>query len=146
MATKPKPKIWRHVRYSCIDGRPVWLSPERSYQAMYKAYNRACEHEIQRVRNGKRDLERRRKEILDMLDSIMAGMPILSEMTPKQRAAAKRLRSIADNLPPVYRGFYDHIMEERRRKKADKELRERCRQSQIAWELKKKNENPDYDK
>jgi hypothetical protein len=41
----------------------------------------------------------------------------------QQRAAAKRLRSIADNLPPVYRGFYDHIMEERRRKKADKELR-----------------------
>lgn len=130
--TRPKKKIYRIIRRSCLTGKAVWLSPERSYKVEWQAYKNACEREIRYVRQWKQTMAIRRQNILQMLDELMARMPILGELTPEQKAAIKQIRDIADNPPELYRDFYDHILAERRMKKKAKLEREKYRAQKMA--------------
>ena len=53
---------------------------------------------------------------------------LTSELTPEQKQAAKELQAMAKKEPPCDREFYNHIMEERRRRKEDREIRRKMRE------------------
>lgn len=115
------------IRYSCITGQAVWVYQGPSVQAARAAYRRSCEREIKRVRRWKKTVAERKANILHIINACMAGIPIMGGMTVEQMNAARQLQSIANKTIPCCRDFYDHIMEERRRRDADRRLREQMR-------------------
>ena len=62
----------------------------------------------------------------------MANLPINAELTPDQKAAAKKLLKMADEMPPYDMEFYNHIVEERRRREEDKRIRQKMREREAA--------------
>lgn len=111
---------------SCLTGKPVWLYRGASLHGSESAYWRACKYEIERFRGWSRTVARRKANIQRLLSECMAGLGINAALTPEQKAAAKRLASYAEP-PAYYREFYDHVMEERRRRKRDRQIREQMR-------------------
>lgn len=115
------------IRYSCLTGQAVWLYQGPSKQAARAAYRRACEREIKRVRLWRKMIEARKANIMHVIETCMADKPIITGMTPEQKVAAKKLLAMAKEECPCQREFYNHIMEERRRRENDRLLRERMR-------------------
>ena len=116
------------IRRSCITGKVVWVYRGRTKAAAHVAYWRACKAEIERVKQWPEIMARRRAWILKILNDAMANLPIDAELTPEQKQAAKELQAMAKKEPPCDREFYNHIMEERRRRKEDKEIRRKMRE------------------
>lgn len=137
--TKPKQKIFRTIKKSCITGNAVWLGTSMTRDTTRRAYKRACQREIERMKQWNSIVERRRESILRFLNGLLASMPIIGELPPEKKAAAKVLTKIADTPPPLYRDFYDHIIEERRRQDEDKEIRRKMRERE-------NQSNTNYDK
>lgn len=121
MPTKRKPphKLVK-IRYSCLTGQAVWVCHKLSYVAEWTAYKRACLREMARVENWKHTAEARKSAVLGFLDACMAGQPAVGDLPPEKKDAARRLLAIANAPYECYRAFYDHIVEERRRKSARK--------------------------
>lgn len=116
------------IRRSCITGRVVWVYRGFTKAAANVAYWRACKKEIERVRHWADTMARQRAEITNMLTACLANLPIDAEMTPEQKQAARELQAMAKMDIPCDREFYDHIMEERRRRKEDREIRRKMRE------------------
>lgn len=117
MGRKRKPRILRIIRRSALTGKAVWLSHQRSYQTEWTAYKRACLKEINRMRQWANTVNRRRRNIQRLLTELTASLPILGDIPPEQRMAAKVLTQMAANEPPKQSDFYDHICEEKRLKR-----------------------------
>lgn len=115
------------ICYSCITGKAVWLYQGPSKQAARAAYRRACEREIKHVRTWSKRNAERKANIKRLLGECMGEMSITSSMTAEQKAAAKLLLSMSGSTVPCYRDFYNHIMEERRRREEDRQLRQQMR-------------------
>jgi len=124
---------------SCLTGKVVWIYRGPSRGAARVAYWRACKAEIERVRNWGETVARRRESIANTLKAILGGLPKNTELTPQQAEAARQLEAIGNSDVPCYREFYDHIMEERRRRAEDQEIRRKMR-------LRENKQNDDYDK
>jgi hypothetical protein len=134
-----KPRPIRKLRYSCITGKAVWACFATSYKAEWKAYKKACEAEIERVRTWSEHAAEYRNGILRALNKLTSSIPIGQEMTPEQRAAARAIKKLADTPLECDMEFYNHIMEERRRKAEDKAIREQMKKRRML-------ENEDYGK
>ncbi len=115
--TKRKERVIRIIRRSCLTGKVVWIRHHMSYKAEWAAYRRACQREIERVQGWCAISARRKANIQKLLDELTASMPIDSELSPEKKDAARRIAAIANTPLRCHRDFYDHIMEERRRKK-----------------------------
>lgn len=119
------------IRKSCITGNVVWVYRGPSKRAANSAYYRACQEELRRVKSMPHRAAERKRNILRFLDKCMEDMDMSQPMTKKQKAAAQALRKLADEPIATNREFYEHIIEERRRREEDrkirKEMRERAR-------------------
>lgn len=116
------------IRKSCLTGKIVWIYSGVSRKAGYVAYHRACEAEIKRTRKYAETSEQRKRRILKMLNDCLAEIPITVPLTKEQTEAARELRSIAKEDIACHREFYEHIIEERRRRKEDKTIREKMKE------------------
>ena len=134
---KKKPKVIV-IKRSCLTGEAVWVYRGPSREAARRAYWRACKREIQRVKDWGRTAAERvaaiRKLATDCT-SRLAG----KVLTPAQEEAIRQLKTIEKKLPEYHCAFYDHIMEERRRRKADSKIRQKMRERE-------NRNNRNYDK
>lgn len=112
---KKKPKYTKIV-YSCLTGVPVWLYRGASENACRWAYLRACKHEIERVKSWSKTVAARRAEIKKLLDNCIAALPINAELTAEQKSAIKKLQAMIAEPQPCDKEFYNHIIEEARRR------------------------------
>lgn len=120
---KRKRHIVTILRRSCITGKVVWVY-RGTPQGHEKAYWRACRKEVKRVRMWMQKVNERRRNISRFITGCMSALPLTHEMTKEQKEAAKELQRIEKNEQPCHRDFYDHIMEEtRRRNEASKRWR-----------------------
>ena len=111
---------------SCITGRAVWIYQGRG--SSYIAYWRACKKEVERIRNWP-TIAARRKESIERLINICTGnFSINAELTPAQKEAVEKLKRIKDKGATCYRDFYNHIMETRRLRRQDAEIRRQMRE------------------
>lgn len=131
MLHKNKKHITRIVR-SCITGEPVWYYQGPSENAARIAYWRACKHEVERIRNFPAYAKKKVDAVRKLLSDCLSEIPITAELTPKQKAAVKYLKSVADEGPSCHMAFYEHIMEERRRRAEDREIRRQMREREAA--------------
>ena len=107
------------IKRSCLTGRIVWAYRGDSEEGARKAYWRACKKEVRRVRNWMKRMANRRRQLLRIIthgDSTSVSSSILKNMNPQQRAAARKIIQLAKNEPPLDRAFYDHIIEEAKRR------------------------------
>ena len=118
------------IRRSCLTGKVVWLYRGPSKSAAHVAYHRACKAEIQRVRHWGETAAKRRSNIMRLLNECLDEIPITATLTPQQIEWSRMLRSISKEDIACHREFYDHIIEERRRRdeanKIRQQMRERC--------------------
>ena len=128
---KKKKKVTVIIR-SCLTGRAVWIYRGPSREAMQKAYQRACKKEIERMRNWSERMAQRTARITRFLTDLLADKPIDAELTPEQQEAAKELQAISKKQLEDRSEFYDHIMEERRRREEDREIRRKMREREAA--------------
>ena len=124
---------------SCITGRAVWIYRGPSRNAARLAYWRACRKEVERVRRWTEAAERRKANITRILTELTAGMPATAELPPEKRQLAKQLLSLSEKKIPAGGAFYDHIMEEQRRREEDRRIRRQMRERE-------NTPNRDYDK
>lgn len=59
-----------------------------------------------------------------LLSECLAETPITSALTPLQIAASKQLRAISKEDIACHKEFYEHIIEERRRRNEDRSIRQ----------------------
>lgn len=133
-----KKKLITIIRRSCVNGKPVWIYQGPSRNAAHLAYWRACRNEIERVRNWSKTSQERLHAAEQLLIRC-TGTHLTSALTPSQAAAARQLQKILKTGLPCHLDFYEHIMEERRRMKADREIRRQMRNRE-------KIDNNGYDK
>lgn len=107
------------LKRSCLTGRIVWAYQGNSEEGARKAYWRACKKEVRRVRNWMQRMARRRRQLLRIIthsDSSSVSSSMLKSMNPQQREAARKIIQLAKKEPPMDRAFYDHIIEEAKRR------------------------------
>lgn len=125
MAKREKKHIT--IVYSCLTGVPVWVyfGPTEKPRM---AYWRACKAEIELHRRWPEIVAERRDFIMGILNKCLQNQPMMSDLPPEKKKAAKRLLAMANEPQPFYSEFYDHIMEERRRKEEDRKIRQQMRE------------------
>lgn len=104
------------IRRSCITGKVIWIYRGKSRNAGYQAYHKAVKHELERVKHWPEYVAERRARILKFLNDCLAALPINAELTPKQKAAVRTLKKIADEPQELDLDFYNHIMAEKERR------------------------------
>lgn len=107
------------LKRSCLTGRIVWAYRGDSEEGARKAYWRACKKEVWRVRNWMKKMSRRRRMLLRLVthsDSSTVSSSIYKKMTPEQRKAARKIVKLANTEPQPDREFYNHIIEEAKRR------------------------------
>lgn len=116
------------IRRSCITGNAVWIYQGSSKSSAQTAYWKACRAEIERVRNWASTAARRMANIERLLNDCLAEIPINAELTQRQQDAVRRLQAIERKNFACNRDFYEHILEERHRRKQNKKLRIKMRE------------------
>lgn len=106
------------IRYSCLTGKAVWIYNAPSNGAMWTAYWRARRSEVERVRNWSQTVALRKANILRLLSDCTASLPVTGDLPPGKREAALRLRQVAEAPKACHRDFYNHLMEEQRRRRS----------------------------
>lgn len=109
------------IKRSCITGNPVWLYQGPSESAARRAYSRACNFEIDRVKNWAATVARRTANIVGFLNECLEKLPKDAELTPVQAAAVRKLQAIARKAPACHLEFYEHIMASRRKIKHNRD-------------------------
>lgn len=107
------------VKRSCLTGRMVWMYRGTSEEAARKAYWRACKKEVWRIRNWMKRMSRRRKRLLSVIthgDSGSASSSAFKQIPPEKRKLARAIMQLAKDEPRIDREFYDHIVEEAKRR------------------------------
>lgn len=107
------------VKRSCLTGRIVWMYRGASEEAARKAYWRACKKEIRRVRDWAKKMSRRRRLLLSIVmhnDNSSVSSSAFNQMSCEKRKLARRVMQIAKDVPQPDREFYDHVIEEAKRR------------------------------
>ena len=143
MRRKKKNIMNLYIKYSCLTGRAVWVNFSPTRKARWAAYQKACRHEIERKEHWEETQAQRREFFLKMLSDYQSNISCTAELTPKQKEAVRVLLRMANEKIPFQSEFYDDMMEERRRKAEDKEIRRQMRERAAA---ERAGKNPDYDK
>lgn len=107
------------IKRSCLTGRIVWVYQGPSEVAARKAYWRACKKEVRRIRTWMKRMSRRKKLLMSIIthdDSSSSSSTILKKLNPEQRKAARKIMQLAKNEPQPDREFYNHIVEEAKRR------------------------------
>ncbi len=107
------------VKRSCLTGRIVWMYHGTSEEAARKAYWRACKKEVWHIRNWTKRNSRRRRLLLNIV--MRSGISSESstsfkQMNPEKRKLVRKIIQLANGAPTPDRGFYNHIIEEAKRR------------------------------
>ena len=113
-----------YVRRSCINGKVVWMARCKSRKAADVSYCRAVKAELQRKSHLPRLDKQRRHNILAMLNEYLDYIPITQALTPEQVAASKYIRALSAEEIATHSEFYDHIIEEKRRRQEAQVIRQ----------------------
>ena len=124
----PRSRSVTVILRSCLNGNAIWIYRGPSKESARIAYWRACRKELERKKNWAERAARRRANIARMLSECTAELALDANLTPEQAAAAKQLQSIAGKGADFQSDFYDHFMEERRRREEDREIRRKMRE------------------
>lgn len=125
-----KKNIITVIRRSCINGLVVWIYRGPSKDAAKKAYLRACKQEVKRVKTWMQKINDVQRSISLFISSCMDSMPINANLTDTQKNAVKQLQHIRNEQRPCHMDFYNHIIEEARRKN---ETSSRWREQRNKW-------------
>lgn len=115
------------IRRSCLTGEAVWIYRGNSRGAARKSYFLACQRELERVQRWNERASKRRANIMRLLNECQADMPVTKTLAGSQRQAAEQLKNISCAAFLCDKTFYNHIVEERRRRAEDREIRKRMR-------------------
>lgn len=63
-----------------------------------------------------------------LLNECIEAVPLTGDMPPAQKTAVRQLLKLSKEDIACHREFYEHIIEERRRRKEDKEIRNKMRE------------------
>lgn len=113
---------------SCVNDRVVWIYHGTTRQAVRLAYWKVCRKEIERMRNWPATAAARMEPLERLLAVCTASMSGVTDPTPAQKEALRTLRTLCRRPPECDTDFYDHIVEERRRRAEDREIRRRMRE------------------
>lgn len=119
-------RIQTFIRRSCLTGKIIWVYHGITKTAERLAYFRACKREMNRVRGWKERLDKRRRNLKRLLSDSSSGIPITDELTPEQRCAAQHLNDIGRQSSSQHSEFYEHIVEEKKRRDEDLQFRSKC--------------------
>ena len=122
---------------SCLTGAPVWVYQGASKNGARQAYWRACKAEIEFVSRLPEYCAQWKAGLERFISSCMEKYPIDAKLTPEQAAAAKKLRAMLKKGPDINLDFYNHVMEERRRRAEDHEIRRQMREREAQERLEK---------
>jgi len=128
-------KKYVQIVRSCLTGKVVWIYRGSSSDGARQAYWRACKAEVKRVRMWMQKVNERRRSIRRFISECTASLPLTAEMTQEQKDAVRELQRIENEDYPCHREFYDHIIEETRRRN---EASARWREQRNKWLGKKK--------
>ena len=115
MYKRREPRFKKIVR-SCITGNVVWIYRGASEAESRKAYWRACRAEVERMKTWPQKVAECRARVKQLLDNCIAALPINAELTKQQKDAIRYLQSVIREPVPCHSEFYDHIVEEARRR------------------------------
>ncbi len=116
------------IRRSCLTGQAVWIYQGPSKVSARLAYWRACRRELERVKHWGETMAQRRRNILRLMSCDSSSSSVLdASMSDEQQAAARKLLAVAKMETDGRTEFYNHIIEERRRRSQDKEIRREMR-------------------
>ena len=123
----------RHVTIilkSCLTGQVVWIYQGPTKGAARLAYWHACRREMERVKHWNETLAQRRRNIQRLLSCDSSSSTVLDTgLTDEQREAARQLLAIGKIQETDGRSeFYNHIIEARRRRNEDREIRRKMRE------------------
>lgn len=117
---KQKNHIITFVKRSCITGNIVWVYRGKSQEGARKAYWRACKREVRRVRQWMSKMSERKHRLMQILaggdSSSSYSAYIRDSMSSEQHKAVHEIAQMCKTQPPKYGEFYDHIIEEARRR------------------------------
>lgn len=116
------------IIYSCLTRKAVWLHQGTTKEAARLAYWKACKREHERVRSSDERSARRAANINHLINECLAEKPITEELTQEQREAVMKLQSISRKYMDDNMDFYNHIVEEKRRRQTDREIRRKMRE------------------
>lgn len=135
------------IKRSCLTGKVVWIYRGASREAGRHAYWKACKKELEKVKQWAERMADRKRRLTLMLGSSdsssssgngssgskasgkgSSGNMFGGELTDEQRKAARELVRMSKQEPPPDMEFYNHIVEERRRRQHDKDIRRKMRE------------------
>ena len=117
------------IQKSCLTGQAVWIYRGPYERSARLAYWRACKRELERVRQWGETLAKRRSNIQRLLSCDSSSSSVLDAgLTAEQIEAAKQLLAIGKRETDGKTEFYNHIIEERRRRSIDREIRRKMRE------------------
>lgn len=124
-----KSRLVTIIQRSCLTGQAVWIYQGPSKVAARLAYWRACKRELERVRRWSEILAQRRRNIQRLLSYDSSSSTVLDAgLSDEQLEAARQLLAIGKNETDGRSEFYNHIIEERRRRSEDREIRRKMRE------------------
>lgn len=118
------------IRRSCVTGRAVWLYQGAAKASSNVLYSMACKREMYRVDNLEKTAERRKSNILRLLNDCLTAIPITSELSDVQKSAVKSLQTASTDFHPDL-DFYEHIMAVRQRRDEDRKIRQQMRDAKF---------------
>lgn len=124
-------KLITIIKRSCITGKVVWIYQGVSREAARIAYWRACKKELEKMKHWTEQMADRKRmvgAVMGMLSCSSSSSVFDDHMTDEQRQAARELAKLRKEEPALDTGFYEHIMEERRQRKQDSEIRREMRE------------------
>jgi hypothetical protein len=124
-----KPQCDFVIRKSSITGRAVWIGKFLTKGAVRAAYHRACVKERERIKNWGDKIERRRRNIMHLLNDCLDRVGFTQQLTREQRAAARQLQKMANENIVCDTQFYDHIVEDSRRREEIHRFRKKEREN-----------------
>ena len=116
------------MRRSCLTGKIVWIHKTTTKDAARHAYWKACKRELERVRQWSNTVAKRCSNVTRFLTDCTAEIPLTTELTPEQTAAARQLQNISKSETEYHSDFYDHIIEEQRQREETRALRRRTKE------------------
>ena len=120
-------KRYVKIVYSCLTGKAVWVYIGPTEQPRM-SYWRACQAELERFRRWNESLAVRKAWVRKLLDACMDKFPMMNDLPDDKRRIARRLLTMAEEKLPFRSEFYNHIMEERKRRAEDRKIRRQMRE------------------
>ena len=107
------------LKRSCLTGKVVWAYRCDTEKAARIAYYRACKKEVRRIRQWSAKMAERKRKLVSIFNggnSSSSGINVNKYKDPAVRRLARQMCKLIKAQPPKDTAFYDHIVEEAKRR------------------------------